>query len=82
MSFHHQGSDLVSYRKSATSFLEEWSYRHLDWRIHKFSRVCPICLSIKLNRELLDDLYSTKSHSLDINDDDTQGEPAEFEEAT
>lgn len=87
MSFHYafsKGQTLDDYYKAATNYLEDWSYRHLGWRIHKFSRVCPICLSIKLNREMIETYILSKSHSQgmiesdnmvkeeqqDLNDDD------------
>lgn len=69
MSFHYafsKGQTLLDYHRAMVSYLEDWQYRHLGWRIHKFSRVCPICLSIRSNRELVEmveNLYKTKSPS-------------------
>lgn len=68
------------YNIKATEFLEDWQYRHLSWRIHKFSKVCPICLSIRINREMVETYILAKSHSLGEDDRmEDSGEPAEFE---
>lgn len=81
MSFHYNANyksvDDLDYYKSVTSYLEDWQYRHLTWRVHKFSKVCPICLSVKVNREMLERLILTKSPSLAISDDDAQEEQQE-----
>lgn len=73
MSFHYafsKGQTLDDYYRASVSYLEDWSYRHLGWRIHKFSKICPICLSIKLNRELLETLILTKSPSQGMSESD------------